>query len=97
VNLVAYALIWAGTAVVAVAALRLVWTPKLFARLHFVGLATSLGAPLFIAGVALRTGVWSSAHDVLKVVVIGALVFCTGPAAIIATARAAQRVDERDG
>jgi multisubunit Na+/H+ antiporter MnhG subunit len=97
VNLAAQVLIWTGTAVVAGAALRLLWTAGLFTRLHFAGLATALGVPLVIAGAALRPGVWGSAHDVLKLVVIGVLLFCTGPAAVVATARAARRSTHRDG
>ena len=96
-NPAAQVLVWAGTAVVAGAALRLLWTAGLFTRLHFAGLATALGVPLVIAGVALHSGVWSSVHDVLKLVVIGVLLFCTGPAAIVATARAARRTTQRDG
>jgi multisubunit Na+/H+ antiporter MnhG subunit len=92
VNLV---LIWSGVVVVAVAALRLLFAGEVFLRLHFAGAVTSLATPLIIVGLMLTRGVWSSAHDVLKLLVIGVLLFGTGPAVVIATARAAAQVSHR--
>ncbi|MCW2887462.1 MAG: hypothetical protein JWL58_4324 [Streptosporangiaceae bacterium] len=88
-------LIWAGVVVLAVAALRLLFANDVFARLHFAGAVTSLATPLIIAGLMLTHGVWSSAHDVLKLLVIGVLLFGTGPAVVVATARAAVQVSDR--
>ncbi|MFC6886422.1 monovalent cation/H(+) antiporter subunit G [Actinomadura yumaensis] len=85
----AYALAWAGVAVTVAAAVRLLATGRVFTRLHFVGPGTAVAAPLVVAGLALAPGVWGSFHDVLKIVLIGVLVFGSGPAAVVATARAA--------
>lgn len=90
-------LIWAGVAVVVFAALRVLTTNDVFLRLHFAGAVTSLGTPLVVAGLMLTHGVWSSAHDVLKLLVIGVLLFGTGPAVVVATARAAAQVAGRAG
>jgi multisubunit Na+/H+ antiporter MnhG subunit len=46
---------------------------------------------LVIAGLALRQ--WSSWHDVLKLVLIGVLLVATGPATVVATARARRTSD----
>lgn len=83
------ALIWAGAAVAAFAAIRLLFTRDGFVRLHFVSAGSVLGAPLVIAGLALTP--WSSWHDVAKLMVIGVLLFVTGPATVITTAHAARR------
>jgi multisubunit Na+/H+ antiporter MnhG subunit len=85
-------LIWAGAAVCAFAAVRLLLTRDRFLRLHFVSLASVLAAPLVIAGLAFAD--WSSWHDVAKLVIIGALLFVTGPATVIATGRATKRVSD---
>ncbi|GAA4601297.1 hypothetical protein GCM10023195_03100 [Actinoallomurus liliacearum] len=85
-------LIWAGVAVAALSAIRLVLTRDLFARLHFIGPVTVLAAPLVVAGLALRT--WSSWHDVFKLVLIGLLLIGTGPATVVATARARRGPDD---
>jgi multisubunit Na+/H+ antiporter MnhG subunit len=82
-------LIWAGTVIAAFATVRLLVTRDRFVRLHFVSLGSVLAAPLVIAGLALAS--WSSWHDVAKLVVIGILLFVTGPATVITTAHAAKR------
>lgn len=79
-------LIWAGVAISILSAVRLLVARDPFARLHFIGPTTSLAAPLVIAGLALQQ--WSSWHDVLKLVLIGVLLVGTGPATVVATARA---------
>ncbi|GAA0369822.1 monovalent cation/H(+) antiporter subunit G [Actinoallomurus spadix] len=85
------ALIWAGVAVAVLSAVRLLLTRDLFARLHFIGPAAVLAAPLVVAGLALRP--WSSWHDVAKLVLIGVLLVGTGPATVVATARARRGPD----
>lgn len=88
-SLLAYALAWAGVVVAAGAAIRLALTGEVFARLHFVGPGNVVAAPLILAGLALAPGLWTSFHDVLKLVLIGALLVLSGPASVVATARAA--------
>ena len=82
-------LVWAGTALAAFATLRLLLTRDRFLRLHFVSVGSVIAAPLVTAGLALAP--WSSWHDVAKVVLIGLLLLVTGPATVIATARATRR------
>ncbi|MDN3357963.1 monovalent cation/H(+) antiporter subunit G [Actinomadura sp. DC4] len=85
-------LIWAGAAVCAFAAVRLLLTRDRYLRLHFVSLASVLATPLVIAGLALAS--WSSWHDVAKLVIIGALLFVTGPATVITAGRATMRASD---
>ncbi|MFL6053467.1 MAG: monovalent cation/H(+) antiporter subunit G [Actinoallomurus sp.] len=84
-------LVWAGIGVAVLSAIRLVLTRDPFARLHFIGPTTVLAAPLVVAGLALRP--WSSWHDVVKLILIGVLLVGTGPAAVVATARARKGPD----
>jgi multisubunit Na+/H+ antiporter MnhG subunit len=84
-------LIGLGSAVTVLTALRLLVARDLFARLHFVGPATALAVPLIVAGLALRQ--WSSWHDVLKLALIGVLLIATGPATVVAAARARRTSD----
>jgi multisubunit Na+/H+ antiporter MnhG subunit len=84
-------LIGLGSAVTVLSALRLLLTRDMFGRLHFIGPATALAVPLVVAGLALRQ--WSSWHDVLKLVLIGVLLVATGPATVVATARAKKSPD----
>jgi multisubunit Na+/H+ antiporter MnhG subunit len=86
------ALVWAGAVVCGFAAIRLLLTRDRFLRLHFVSLGSVLAAPLVVAGLAL--GTWSSWHDVAKLVVIGALLFVTGPATVITAGHAAKRASD---
>jgi multisubunit Na+/H+ antiporter MnhG subunit len=82
-------LIWAGAVIAAFASVRLLLTRDPFLRLHFVSIGPVLAAPLVIAGLALMP--WSSWHDVAKLLVIGMLLFVTGPATVITTAHAVKR------
>jgi multisubunit Na+/H+ antiporter MnhG subunit len=82
-------LIWAGILVAAFATVRLLLTRDRFLRLHFVSAGSAVAAPLVTAGLALAP--WSSWHDVAKVVLTGLLLVVTGPATVIATARASRR------
>lgn len=79
-------LIWAGVVIAAVGALRLLLARDSFVRLHFIAPGTVLAAPLVITGLAVRS--WSSWHDVVKLVFIAVLMVATGPATVLATARA---------
>jgi multisubunit Na+/H+ antiporter MnhG subunit len=82
-------LIWAGVLVAAFVTVRLLLTRDRFLRLHFVSAGSAVAAPLVTAGLALAP--WSSWHDVAKVVLTGLLLVVTGPATVIATARASRR------
>ena len=82
-------LIWAGTLAAAFATVRLLLTRDRFLRLHYVSAGSAVAAPLVTAGLALAP--WSSWHDVAKVVLTGLLLVVTGPATVIATARASRR------
>jgi multisubunit Na+/H+ antiporter MnhG subunit len=82
-------LIWAGVLVAAFVTVRLLLTRDRFLRLHFVSAGSAVAAPLVTAGLALTP--WSSWHDVAKVVFTGLLLVVTGPATVIATARASRR------
>jgi multisubunit Na+/H+ antiporter MnhG subunit len=82
-------LIWVGVVVAAFAAVRLLFTRDRFVRLHFVSVGSVLAAPLVIAGLMLMP--WSSWHDVAKLLVIGVLLFVTGPATVVTAAHAAKR------
>lgn len=83
------AFIWAGVAVCAFAAVRLLVSRDRLLRLHFVSLASVLAAPLLIVGLVIAS--WSSWHDVIKILLIGVLLFVTGPATVIAAGRAVRR------
>lgn len=85
-------LIWAGVVVAAVSALRLLLARDPFVRLHFIAPGTVIAAPLVVAGLAVRS--WSSWHDVVKIVIIAVLLVATGPATVVATARARKVPDE---
>jgi multisubunit Na+/H+ antiporter MnhG subunit len=85
-------LIWAGAAVCAFATVRLLLTRDRFLRLHFVSLGSVLAAQMVIIGLALAS--WSSWHDVAKLVIIGALLFGTGPATVITAGHAARRASD---
>lgn len=90
--LVSAVLIWAGTAGAVLSAVRLLLARDPFVRLHLIAPATVVAAPLVIAGLALRS--WSSWHDVVKLVLIGVLLVATGPATVVAAARARKAPDE---
>jgi multisubunit Na+/H+ antiporter MnhG subunit len=82
-------LIWTGVLVAAFVTVRLLLTRDRFLRLHFISAGSAVAAPLVTAGLALVP--WSSWHDVAKVVLTGLLLVVTGPATVIATARASRR------
>ncbi|MBO2460914.1 monovalent cation/H(+) antiporter subunit G [Actinomadura violacea] len=88
-SLLADTLTWAGTAVCVLAGLRLAATSGAAGRLHAVAPVTALGAPLLLAGLALRP--WSSWHDVVKIAVIGVLLAATGPATVVTAGQAVAR------
>jgi len=90
---VSLALLALGTLVLVLAAVGATAPPSPLVRLHYVGLATMLGAPLVIAGSLVR-----DPQDWFKLVLISALLMVSSPVATAATARALFGGDrERDG
>ena len=79
-------LVAAGAAIAVLCALALLRLPDALDRLHLVGAVTSLAVPLACIGLAVND---STFHGVFKYLFIGGLVAVLGPAASIATARAA--------
>jgi multicomponent Na+:H+ antiporter subunit G len=77
----------AGTLVVVLSGLSLLRLSDAFDRLHVVTPATSLGAPLICAGLALND---QTLHGVFKYLFTGLLLAVLGPASAIAAARAAR-------
>jgi multisubunit Na+/H+ antiporter MnhG subunit len=88
-GVVSAVLVWAGVAVAAGTALRLLLVRDTMTRLHYIAPGTALAAPLVITGLALAT--WSSWHDVVKLAAIAVLLFGSGPVTVVAAARAARR------
>lgn len=85
-------LVVAGSAIAVLCALALLRLPDALDRLHVVSPITSLAVPLACVGLAIND---STFHGVFKYLFIGLLVAVLGPAASIATARAAvAREDE---
>lgn len=82
-------LVWCGVVVAGYTAVRLLLARDTMDRLHLIAPGTVLAAPLIIAGLALAS--WSSWHDVVKLIVIGIVLLGTGPATVVAAARAAAR------
>ncbi|MGB6161659.1 MAG: monovalent cation/H(+) antiporter subunit G [Pseudonocardiaceae bacterium] len=85
-NLVEIVLLAAGIAGVALGCLGLLVAREAFLRLHFLGPASSVGAPLVIAALVVREGLSSSA---VKLVLIGVLLIGSGAVTVAAFGRAA--------
>ncbi|MFC0040980.1 monovalent cation/H(+) antiporter subunit G [Actinomadura rayongensis] len=92
-------LVWAGVVVAVVSAVRLLVNPQVHGRLHLSGPVAVLAAPLVTAGLLLAPDARTTWHDGVKIVVIALLVVLSGPAAVVATARAAhpRRTDGESG
>jgi multicomponent Na+:H+ antiporter subunit G len=87
-------LVAAGAAIAVLCALALLRLPNALDRLHVVTPVTSLAMPLVCVGLAIHD---RSIHGVFKYLFIGVLVMILGPAASIATARAAVSRGEETG
>ncbi|GII94525.1 monovalent cation/H(+) antiporter subunit G [Sinosporangium siamense] len=85
----AQVLVWTGVAVTVAAATGLLTTAGT-RRLHFVAAITTCGVPLVVAG--LMAGA-AAVPDALKLAVIGLLLVATGPATVVAAARAMRNPD----
>ena len=88
-DVVSGVLLGLGSLAVVVAALGSVLPRSSFVRLHYLGLATMVGAPLVVLGILVL-----DPADWFKLLVILVLVTGTSPAASAATARALTRSEE---
>jgi multicomponent Na+:H+ antiporter subunit G len=79
-------LVLAGALLATLCALSMLRLPDALDRLHVVTPVTSLATPLVCVGLAIHD---HSFHGVFKYLFIGLLLVALGPAASIATARAA--------
>ncbi len=85
---IAIALMLAGLFFLVVAAIGMVRLPDVFARSHALSLTDSLGASLVLAGLALYQGF---DLNMLKIVVVLALIYMLNPVVAHTTIRAALR------
>ncbi len=87
-SLIAMALILAGLFFLVVAAIGMVRLPDVFTRSHALSLTDSLGAFLVLAGLALYQGF---GVNLLKILVVLALIYLLNPVIAHVTIRAALR------
>lgn len=86
VDIASWALLMTGAALVVVSALGLVRMPGFYTRLHAAGVTDTLGADLILTGLMLQAGF---SLVTVKLFLIGAFLFFTGPTATHAIANAA--------
>jgi multicomponent Na+:H+ antiporter subunit G len=91
VTVVEIVLLTAGIAGVALGCLGLLVARDAFLRLHYLGPASSLGAPLIIAALVAHEGLSSSA---VKLVLIGVLLVGSGAVTVAVFGRA---IAQREG
>jgi len=87
-SLIAIALILAGLFFLVVAAIGMLRLPDVFTRSHALSLTDSLGAFLVLAGLAIYQGF---SLNLLKILVVLALLYLLNPVVSHATIRAALR------
>jgi len=87
-SVIAIMLILAGLFFLVVAAIGMVRLPDVFSRSHALSLTDSLGAALVLAGLAIYQGF---NMNLLKILVVLALIFLLNPVISHATIRAALR------
>jgi multisubunit Na+/H+ antiporter MnhG subunit len=85
-DVVSWVLLGSGTVALVLAGIGAALPRDAFVRLHYVNLATMVGAPLVVLGVLVR-----DPTDWFKLVLVVALLAGTSPAASAATARALTR------
>lgn len=88
IDLISFVLILGGTGLALLAAVGLIRFPDVFARMHAATKAATLGLLLIIAGAAFQV---DSAGDIVKLLLVAALMFVTAPVAAHMIARAAYR------
>jgi multicomponent Na+:H+ antiporter subunit G len=89
-NILSIIFIVAGLIFMIVAAIGVIRLPDVFSRSHAVSLADSLGAFLMLIGIALHEGL---GINMLKILVVLALLYILNPVIAHATIRAAYRSD----
>ena len=89
-NILSIIFLVAGLIFMIVAAIGVVRLPDVFSRSHAVSLADSLGAFLMLVGIALNEGL---GINMLKILVVLALLYILNPVVAHATIRAAYRSD----
>ena len=87
-DLVSWTLLGAGSLALVLAGIGAALPRDAMVRLHYLNLATMVGAPLLVLGVLVR-----DPADWFKLLVILVLVVATSPAATAATARALTRTE----
>jgi multisubunit Na+/H+ antiporter MnhG subunit len=85
-------LLYAGTAVVVLSSLSLLWMRSVYDRVHLIGPAAMLGVPLIAAALVVHEGVSPLSVKALLIVVV---FWATGPTLTHATIRAARLRDSR--
>ena len=85
-DLLSWVCLLAGGAFLVIGALGLIRLPDFFTRLHAAGVIDTLGAGLILLGLAFQAG---PTLVMVKLVMIFAFLFLTGPAASHALAKAA--------
>lgn len=88
-DLVSWVLLLVGTMAVVLAGVGAALPRNAFVRLHYLNLATMVGAPLVMLGLVVR-----EPGDWFKLIVVLALLAGTSPAASAATARALTRAEQ---
>lgn len=86
IDILSWVLILAGSAFTMIGALGIVRFPDFWARLHAASVTDSGGVILLLAGMCLQAG-WTLIT--VKLVIIGAFLFITGPTSTHAVANAA--------
>ncbi|OBK43825.1 monovalent cation/H(+) antiporter subunit G [Mycobacterium sp. 1081908.1] len=86
---VAWAVVFAGIAVVSLSAVVAVALPGVFNRLHLLTVTTSLGAPIIGVGLMILRG-WTEASAMIAA--ITALIVLSAPVISVATARLAAQL-----
>ena len=87
-DVASWVLLGSGTLALVLAGVGVALPRNAFVRLHYLNLATMVGAPLLVLGLVLR-----DPADWFKLLVILVLIVATSPAATAATARALTRAE----
>lgn len=86
-EVVAAVLLGIGVLVVLLASVGLLAGGSLFDRLHYLTVASTVGAPVIVTALALEQP--NPGRSTVKLVAIGALLFLSGPVVTMATGQAA--------
>ena len=92
VDIVSWILILTGSAFTVIGAIGTVRFPNFWSRLHAASVSESAGMILLIAGMCLQSGI---TLVTVKLIIIGAFIFMTGPTSTHAVANAALMSGER--